>query len=123
MHAAFPKKIVLKGSGLTLAQFNVAILAKGRSGKVRMGIEQRDASLLSGAKGATTLLLKDGELTVPPGQWKIAEAVPEIHKELMDMLKPSENDVIIIGSADSLTKAEYGAWGAALTLIDQDVTA
>lgn len=123
LHAIFPRKIVLKGSGLTLAQFNVAILAKGRSGKVNRGIEQRDASLLSGAKGATTLLLKDGELTAPPGQWKIAEDFPEIHRELVDTLKPNENDVIVIGSADSLTKAEYGAWGAALTLIDQDVTA
>jgi hypothetical protein len=123
LHAVFPRKIALEGSGLTLARFNVAVLVRGRSDRVKMGIEQRDASLLSGAKGATTLLLKDGELTVPPSQWKIAEDFPEIHRELVDMLKPSENDVIVIGSADSLKKAEYGAWGAALTLIDQDVTA
>jgi hypothetical protein len=123
LHAAFPKKTVIERSGLTLAQFNVAILVKGRSSKVKMGIEQRDASLLTGAKGATTLLLKEGELTVPPSQRKIREDFPEIHKELVDTLAPDENDVIVIGSADSLTNAEYGAWAAALTLVDQDARA
>lgn len=118
LHAIFPRKIVLKRSGLTLAQFNVAMLVKGLGGKVKMGIEQRDASLLTGAKGATTLLFQDGELTVPPGRWKIAEDFPEVHRELVDALAPDDNDVVVIGSADSLAKAECGAWAAALTLVD-----
>ena len=37
---------------------------------------------------------------------------------MVRLLQPEENDVIVIGSADSLVKAEYGALAAAWTLID-----
>ena len=62
LHATLPRKISLDRSGLTLATFNVAVLVKGCSSKVKFGMEQRDAALLTGAKGATTLIFKDGKL-------------------------------------------------------------
>ena len=119
LHAVIPRKTVLKESGLTLAPFNIAILVKDGSSNVRVGIEQRDAALLAGAKGATTLISKNGRLTIPPDCRDLIKDFPEIHRRLMDSLKPGENDAIVIGSADTLEKAEFGALAAAWTLLDR----
>lgn len=119
LHATIPQKTVLKESGLTLAPFNVAILVKDGSSNVRFGIEQRDAALLAGAKGATTLISKNGRLTIPPDCRDLIKDFPEIHRRLVDSLKPGENDAIVIGSADTLEKAEFGALAAAWTLLDR----
>ncbi|TET58896.1 DUF4443 domain-containing protein [Candidatus Bathyarchaeota archaeon] len=119
LHATIPRKTVLKESGLTLAPFNVAILVKDGSSNVRFGIEQRDAALLAGAKGATTLISKNGRLTIPPDCRDLIKDFPEIHRRLVDSLKPGENDAIVIGSADTLEKAEFGALAAAWTLLDR----
>jgi predicted transcriptional regulator len=118
LHEAFPRKTAPERSGLTLAAFNLAIIVKGKAGKVKLGMEQRDAALLVGARGATTLTFKDGRLTIPPDQRDVAEDFPKIYRKLVDSLKPEESDVIVIGSANSLEKAEYGALAAALSLLD-----
>ncbi|MFP3985076.1 MAG: DUF4443 domain-containing protein [Candidatus Bathyarchaeia archaeon] len=118
LRKVFPRKIVLRQSGLTVGRFNVAILVKNCGGRVRFGLEQRDAALMSGAEGATTLVFRDGKLAVPPEQRDVAEDFPRIYEELVNVLKPRENDVIIIGSADSPDKAEYGALAAMLTLLN-----
>ena len=115
-----PRKIVLEKSGLTLAAFNVAMLVKGHGDKVKFGMEQRDAALMTGAKGATTLLFKEGKLVFPPENRDVAQDFPKVVKRIVDSLKPKENDVVIIGSADTMEKAEYGALAAALSLIDTD---
>jgi hypothetical protein len=108
--------------GLTLAAFNVAVLIRGCGSKVKLGMEQRDAALLVGAKEATTLVFKDGKLVVPPDYRNVAEDFPKVYRTLVDSLKPEENDVVIIGSAETLEKAEYGASAAAWSLLDnQDI--
>lgn len=119
LHATIPRKIALKESSLTLAPFNVAILVKNGSSNVRFGLEQRDAALLAGSKGATTLTLKDGRLTVPPDYRDLIKDFPQIHRRLVDSLKPEEDDAIVIGSADTLEKAEFGALAAAITLLNR----
>lgn len=117
-HAVFPRKIILEKSGLTLAPFNVAILVKGGGNRVKFGMEQRDAALLEGATGATTLIFKEGKLTVPPELRDVAEDFPKIHRKIVDSLEPEEDDAIVIGNADTLEKAEYGALAAALSLVN-----
>ena len=57
-----PSKIELEQSKLTLSACNVAILVQGKANKVKLGMEQRDAAFLAGAKGATTLVMKKGKL-------------------------------------------------------------
>lgn len=118
LHNTFPRKVVLEKSGLTLAPFNIAILIKGCAGRVAVGMEQRDAALSTGAKGATTLLFKNDELVIPPDWRSVAKDFPRIHKEIVRSLMPMENDVVVIGSADTLEKAEYGALAAALSLLN-----
>jgi len=115
-----PSKIELEQSRLTLSAYNVAILVQGKAGKVKLGMEQRDAAFLAGAKGATTLVVKKGKLMMPCEDVDIKETVPEIHKKIISSLKPHEDDVIIIGSADTRDFAEYGAIAAAWTLLDDD---
>jgi hypothetical protein len=118
IHAAFPRKTTIRKSSLTLGSFNVAILVKEGAGKVRSGMEQRDAALLAGAKGATTLICSRGRLTVPPEQRDAAEETPEIYRVLTEQLKPGDSDAVVIGSADTFEKAEYGALAAALTILN-----
>lgn len=118
LHAVFPRKTAIGRSKLTLGSFNVAILVKEGAGKVRSGMEQRDAALIAGAKGATTLQYSSGRLMVPPDQRDAAEETPEICRALIDMLKPVDNDAVVIGSADTFERAEHGALAAALSLID-----
>ncbi len=117
LHAAFPKKATMKKSKLTLGTFNVALLVKEGASRVRSGMEQRDAALMAGAKGATTLIYSRGRLTVPPEQRDAAKETPEVCRALLEQMKPEDNDAVVIGSADTYEKAEYGAWAAALSLI------
>jgi predicted transcriptional regulator len=115
-----PSKIKLEQSKLTLSAYNVAILVQGKASKVKLGMEQRDAAFLAGAKGATTLVMKKGKLTMPCEDVDIKETVPETRKKIISFLKPREDDVIIIGSADTYDLAEYGAIAAAWTLLDDN---
>jgi predicted transcriptional regulator len=115
---ALPSKTELEKSKLTLSTCNVAILVKGKIGKIKLGMEQRDAAFLTGAKGATTLIMKEGKLTMPSGDVDIAKEYPDTYGRIMDALKPKEGDAVVIGSADTRQTAEYGAIAAAWTLID-----
>jgi hypothetical protein len=114
----FPAKTELGKSELTLASCNVAILVKGKSEKIKLGMEQRDAAFLAGAKGATTLVLKKGKLTMPSVDVTAVKVVPDVYKKVMSSLKPTEDDVVVIGSADTWSRAEYGAIAASWTLFD-----
>lgn len=116
LRAAFPRKATIGRSKLTLGSFNVAILVKEGASKVTSGMEQRDAALMAGAKGATTLIYRGRRLTVPPEQRDAAEETPEICTELIEQLRPRDSDAVVIGSADTFERAEYGALAAALSL-------
>lgn len=113
----FPQKVKLEKSELTLTNYNIAVLIKGYGDKVKTGIEQRDAAILAGAKGATTLILKNQTLIQPGISENVARDFPEIFNQITKQLELEENDVVVIGSADTWEKAEYGALAAGWTLI------
>ena len=113
----FPRKVKLEQSELTLARYNIAVLIKGCGDKVKTGIEQRDAAILAGAKGATTLIFKNQMLIQPGISENVARDFPEIFNQITKQLELEENDVVVIGSADTWEKAEYGALAAGWTLI------
>jgi hypothetical protein len=118
LHEALPRKAVLAESSLTVGSFNVAMLVKQGAKKVKSGLEQRDAALMAGARGATTLVYRRGKLTVPPDYREVAKGFPEVSRMIVDLLLPEENDAIVVGSAETVEKAEYGGLAAALSLID-----
>lgn len=120
MQLLFPQKVKLKPNKLALASCNVAIRVRGCGDKVRSGLEQRDAALLAGAKGAITLFFRREKLVLPAISEDVAKDFPDAFSEITRHLLLEENDVIVIGSADAWDKAEYGALAAAWSLIEND---
>ncbi|MEM3698205.1 MAG: DUF4443 domain-containing protein [Candidatus Bathyarchaeia archaeon] len=112
------KQAKLEEAKLMPTPFNSAILAKNCGDKVKSGIEQRDAAVRVGAKGATTIIFKDGRLIIPSVCDDLSKDYPKIAEELIALLHPEENDVIIVAGANTLELAEYGAAAAAWTLFD-----
>ena len=104
----------IPGTPMTVGEYNYAILVRGASKAVNKGIEQRDAALIAGAKGATTLVFDAGRLGMP-GMDRPPDA--EILRFIYVNLAPSEGDAIIIGSSDDGLSAEIGARSAALKLL------
>jgi len=113
-----PKKVFLEKNEFSLAQYSVAVLVKGCGSKVRTGMKQRDAAIMVGADGATTLVVKDKKLIIPGVSDNIAKDYPVAYKQIVKLLNPEQNDVVIVGTAKTREKAEYGALAAALTLLE-----
>jgi len=101
-------------SSLTVGPFNIAILIKDAAESVKGGVEQRDAAIMVGALGATTLIFSRRKLNMPLVDEDIFKDVPAVHEALIFKLKPQQNDVIVIGSAKDKLTAEFGAIAAAL---------
>lgn len=117
-NTVFTRKVDIGKSELTLADYNFAVLVKNHGHKVKSGIEQRDAAIVIGAKGATTIMLKGRRLIIPSVSDDVAKDFPEAAKSMVRLLQPEENDVIVVGSADSSVRAEYGALAAAWTIVN-----
>jgi len=120
MRLILPQKVKLEPNELTLAACNVAIRVRGCGEKVRSGVEQRDAALLAGAKGAITLFFKRDKLVLPTISEDVARDFPTAFDQITKRLPLEEGDVIVIGSADAWDKAEYGALAAAWSLIENN---
>ncbi len=99
---------------LTVGDVDVATIVRKAAAKVKRGIEQRDDAIRAGADGATMLIFKGGKLQFPDG---VLEIRPEVADELVKIFKPRGGDVIIIGTARDIVKAEAGAKAAARTLL------
>jgi hypothetical protein len=108
--------IELPQTSLTLGPFNAAVRVAGMKQHVKYGLEQRDAAIIAGAKGATTLVFSGNKLTIPGTHEDASESDPSI-RVLLSRMDLKEGDVIIIGSADEKIKAELGAKTAALELL------
>jgi len=117
LRAIIPQKFVLEKNELTFAAYSVALQVKGQGGKVKKGLEQRDAAVTVGAKGATTLVFKDNRLILPMISTDVAKDYPVTFNQIIRLTKLEENDVVIISSADQLKMAEYGALAAAWSLV------
>jgi hypothetical protein len=118
--SSIPAETSLSQCSVALGRFNHAVLLKNLSYTVKSGIEQRDAAIKMNATGATTLVYKDKRLVMPTSSTSqdSLKKEPRVRKLLLQMLKPQEGDVIIIGSSDkdSMT-AELGAKNAALSTL------
>ncbi|MEM3956391.1 MAG: DUF4443 domain-containing protein [Candidatus Bathyarchaeia archaeon] len=112
-----PKIIEWEDTELSIAPKNVAILVRGKSEKIKSGIEQRDAAISSGAKGAITIIYKNERLTIPGLNIDLKREYPEIFNKIMRLIEPKDGDVIIISGGDTVKSAEYGALAAAWSII------
>jgi DNA-binding MarR family transcriptional regulator len=101
---------------MTVGSSNFAVLVKGAGKKIRRGVEERDAAIIAGADGATTLVYDGERLQMPGVEMELdPSTVDHIHRSL----RPTMGDVIIIGSADDPFEAEIGAISAALNLLER----
>lgn len=98
--------------------FAYAIRVRGVSKKVKAGMEQRDEAVRAGARGALVLVQSGGRLILPPNGPELVEVWPEGARELLSKFELGEGDVVIVCGADSRELSEYGAYMAALSLID-----
>jgi DNA-binding XRE family transcriptional regulator len=106
----------LPESPITIGSKNYAVLVKRASTKIRLGIEQRDAAMIVGAKGATTLISDEKGLRMPSMENAIEAS---LEKLILEELKPVSGDVVIIGSSNDRFLAELGAKSAALELASE----
>lgn len=107
------KFLKVDAGDLTVASTDVATLIRVAAENVDKGIEQRDEAIKVGAEGATVLVFQDGSLKLSGSEGGIDTRV---ESELLDFFNPSENDIIIISTADGEKDAERGALAAAETV-------
>lgn len=110
------EQVEIPSTSLTVGSFNVAVRVAGMKDSVKYGLEQRDAAMMAGAKGATTLVFTKNGLSLP-GTGESVSRIDSCLLVALSNLSLKEGDVIIIGSADERIKAEFGAKTAALELL------
>lgn len=117
--SSIPTEMNLPKCSIALGKFNYVVLLKQHSHAIKSGVEQRDAAIKIGAKGATTLLFKQNKFVMPSStNYDSLQKEPKISKLLIMMLNPEEGDAIIIGSDDIHKKrSEFAAKSAALLTI------
>lgn len=114
---AFPVRVEIPKTELSTSDFNYAFLVKDSGDKVKSGIDQRDAAIIGGARKALVAVFKGGHLQIHSVSNCVEEDYPKAAKQILDQLKPKDNDVIIIAGADSALKAKRGAFAASWTLL------
>ncbi|MCQ2052475.1 MAG: DUF2111 domain-containing protein [archaeon] len=100
---------------ITIDAYDCAIRIPFAAKKITYGYEERDVAIKAGASGATTLICKNGELIFPDSNYSVSSAVT---KTLREKFAINNDDVIIIGTANTPEKAECGAVTAALNVIN-----
>ncbi|MDI3502559.1 MAG: hypothetical protein PWR09_684 [Archaeoglobi archaeon] len=109
------KRVRIIGShsceNLTVGKKNFMILLKSSSNFVRNGIEQRDAAVFAGGKGATTMVVRGGRAEIAGMGYELEDS------GLLREIDAEDGDVLIIGAGDDEGEAERAAWAAAFTLI------
>lgn len=115
---AFPQRVEVPQTALTNSDFNFGFLVKNRGHKVKSGIDQRDAAIIAGARRCLVVVCQGGHLRIDGVSESVEVQFPEAAKAILGVLKPEENDVIVVAGGDSLLKAKRGAFAAAWTLLD-----
>jgi len=114
-----PVGLFLEASALVMYESAYANLVRNKGDKVKDGIRQRDEAIIQGgygSAGATTLIMKNGSIVLPPDDF---DTLIEYEREtllILETLRPEENDVIILGSANDPNLAREVSMAAAMTL-------
>jgi predicted transcriptional regulator len=113
----FPKRIEIPKSELNQSEYNFAFLVKNNGQKVHSGIDQRDAAIIAGARKALVSVFKDGHLRIESVSDCIEKQYPKAANQILQELKPEDNDVVIVAGSDTALKAKRGAFAASWSLI------
>ncbi len=113
----FPKRGDIPKNELNASEFNHAFLVKNCGEKVKLGIDQRDAAIIAGARKAMVIVFKNAHLSIESVSNCFEKEYPKAASQILKQLTPQENDVIILAEADSALKAKRGAFAASWSLI------
>ena len=81
------RQVKFPDTSITVSEHNSAVLVRGMASKINKGIEQRDAAIIAGARGATTLLYDEGRLFMPGVEGEVEDSVK---KMIMEELNPKK---------------------------------
>ncbi len=101
---------------LSLAKKSAVTVVPGGAPRVSSGIEQRDAAVRAGGRGATVLIFRNGRLRFPDGLEVEREA-----DKILSLASPSEDDAVLIGFGDDGVSARLAAMAAAVSLLPPKV--
>jgi predicted transcriptional regulator len=116
----FPKRGKIAKTELTTAEHNYAFLVKNSGHKVKSGIEQRDTAIAAGAKRAVIIVSRGGHLIIESVSNSIEKEFPQATSQILKVIQPEDNDVIVIAGADALQKAKHAAFAASWALLNGD---
>ena len=102
--------------GSVVGKCQQGVIVYGVASKINKGMEQRDAGVRAGGYGCTSILLRDGNLILPP-DWNLDEKSPEVAYKIRKETSITEDDVVIVGDADTKITAVEAAVNAAFDLI------
>ena len=97
-----------------VGDYSQSVLAFNVADKIQNGMQQRDAGIRVGATGCTTLVIRDGNLIIPP-DWNMDVERPEIAKNVR-ATGITDKDAIIVGSGNDQRTAMMAALTAAFEL-------
>lgn len=117
---SFPKRGEIARTELTTAIYNYAFLVKNSGHKVKSGIEQRDTAIAAGAKRAVIIVSKGRHLIIESVSSNIEAEFPQATSQILEVVQPEDNDVIVIAGADALQKAKLAAFAASWALLNGD---
>ncbi len=116
-----PRGMFLDVRRLVVYEQAYANLVKKRSSIITDGVRQRDEAIIQGGygkAGASTLIQKNGLLVMPPDDYHILGEYEDETLLLMESLRPEDDDVIILGSAEDRNLAREVSMAAVMTLFD-----
>jgi len=98
-----------------VGKYQQGIIVYDTADKIFNGMQQRDAGIKAGAEGCTTIVMRNGILTIPP-DWNIDAERPDLARKIRKDLKITDRDVIIVGSSNNPHAAVNAALNAAFEL-------
>ncbi len=113
----FPVQMDLVQTELNPKECNHAFLIKNCGEKVHTGINQRDAAIIAGARKALVMVYKNGHLRIESVSDNLEKQFPKAATQLLEQMKPQENDAIVVATAETPLKAKRGAFAASWSLL------
>jgi hypothetical protein len=114
----FSQRVELPRTELTTSDFNYGFLVKNCGNKVKSGIDQRDAAIVAGAKWALVISSRNGHLRIESVSENIEHEFPKAAQQILDLIVPQDNDVIVIAGGDTALKAKRGAFAGSWALLN-----
>lgn len=97
----------------------IGILVKNVAKEIKSGIDERDLAIKYGADGLIVLVCYNSKLVIPSLENESIDYLRELKKNVQEVFRPEDGDVVIVSGASHTNKAELSALACALYLISK----